>query len=293
MTAQHVAASLLALRARTPLVHSITNLVVTNSTANALLALGASPAMVEGEEEVVEFAALADALVINLGTMNARRASAMALATAAARQAGTPWVLDPVAVGVIQYRSEVAVGLLAHKPRVIRGNASEIIAFTRLFGAPLSGAPLSGARLSGARLSGAGDAGGQASRGVDSRAASDDAREAAGALARATGSAVVVSGATDYATDGISMVAIDNGHPMMPLVTGLGCTATAIIGACLAVVADPLAAAVHGMVLIGLAGELAGARAPGPGTLQVALLDALHALDGPTIEARARLRIVP
>ena len=167
----------------------------------------------------------------------------------------------------------MAVSLLAHKPQVIRGNASEIIAL--------------------ARLSGASDATGHAARGVDSRAASDDALQAAGALARATGSAVVVSGATDYATDGTRTVAIDNGHPMMPLVTGLGCTATAIIGACLAVVAEPLAAAAYGMVLIGLAGELAGARAAGPGTLQVALLDALHALDGPTIEARARLRTVP
>ena len=106
MTAPHVAASLLALRARTPLVHSITNLVVTNSTANALLAIGASPAMVEGEEEVAEFAAIADALVINLGTMSAPRAHAMSLAAAAARQAGTPWVLDPVAVGAIAYRSD-------------------------------------------------------------------------------------------------------------------------------------------------------------------------------------------
>lgn len=266
-----VAATLQALRARTPLVHNITNLVVTNSTANALLAIGASPAMVEGAEEAAEFAAIADALVINLGTMSAARAEAMRLAAEAARQAGTPWVLDPVAVGAITYRSTVAVGLLASRPQVIRGNASEIIALARLSGLPES-AP------------------GHGGRGVDSLAQSTEALGAARALARATGAAVVISGATDYVTDGRRTIAVDNGHPMMPRVTGLGCTATAVIGACLAVEPDPLLAAAHGMVMVGLAGELAAAQADGPGSLQVGLLDALYALDTPTLLARARLR---
>ena len=269
-TPQAVAATLRAIRARTPLVHNITNLVVTNTTANALLAIGASPAMVEGVEEAAEFAAIADALVINLGTMSAARAEAMRLAAAAARTAGRPWVLDPVAVGAIGYRSAVAVELLGLRPQVVRGNASEIVALARLSGADEGAAPEGG-------------------RGVDSLADAGDALEAAGSLARASGAAVVVSGATDYATDGAAMITIGNGHAMMPRVTGLGCTATAIIGACLAVEADALAAAVHGMVLIGLAGELAGARAAGPGSLQVGLLDALHALDDATILARARI----
>ena len=272
MTPPAVAATLAALRARTPLVHNITNLVVTNNTANALLAIGASPAMVEAAEEVAEFAALADALVINLGTMSAARAVAMKLAADAARNAGTPWVLDPVAVGAIGYRSTVAVGLLASRPQVVRGNASEIIALARLSGATTDDAPARGGR------------------GVDSLAAADEAIQAARALSLARACVVVVSGATDYATDGNRMVAIENGHPMMPRVTGMGCTATAIIGACLAVEPDPLAAAVHGMVMIGLAGEIAGERAPGPGSLQVGLLDALYALDTATILGRARLR---
>ncbi|HTW69539.1 MAG TPA: hydroxyethylthiazole kinase, partial [Acetobacteraceae bacterium] len=116
-----------AIRARRPLIHNITNLVVTNSTANALLALGASPAMVEGADEVEEFVAKSAALVVNLGTMSADRAAAMRLAVAAARRAGTPWVLDPVAVGVMRYRSQLARDLLPHAPAAIRGNASEII----------------------------------------------------------------------------------------------------------------------------------------------------------------------
>ncbi len=273
MTAEAVATTLQAIRARRPLVHNITNLVVTNSTANALLAVGASPAMVEAAEEVAEFAAIADALVINLGTMSAARAQAMRLAADAARAAGRPWVLDPVAVGAIGYRSTVAVGLLDARPQAIRGNASEVIAL---------------ARLSGALPADEGDARG--GRGVDSLASADAALEAARLLARTSGAAVVVSGAIDYATDGTRMVAIANGHPMMPYVTGLGCTATAIIGACLAVEPDALAASVHGMVMIGLAGELAGARVSGPGSLQVALLDALYTLDTRTIIALARLK---
>jgi len=272
MTPEAVAATLQALRTRTPLVHSITNLVVTNSTANALLAIGASPAMVEAVEEAGEFAAVADALVINLGTMSAARAAAMKLAAAAAREAGTPWILDPVAVGAIGYRSAVAVELLALRPQVVRGNASEILALARLAGAMAE--------------DGGGRGGG---RGVDSVAEAGEALAAAERLARSSGSVVVVSGATDYATDGSRQVAIRNGHPMMPRVTGLGCTATAIIGACLAVEADPLAAAAHGMVMIGLAGEIAGEQAHGPGSLQVALLDVLYALDTQTILAKARL----
>ena len=273
MTPQAAAATLAAIRARTPLVHNITNLVVTNSTANALLAIGASPAMVEAEEEAAEFAAIADALVINLGTMSAPRARAMRLAAHAARTAGTPWVLDPVAVGAIGFRSGIAVELLGCKPQAVRGNASEIIALARRSGAAGPGAATGG-------------------RGVDSLAQAHDALEAARLLARAIGCAVVVSGAVDYATDGARTVAIENGHPMMPRVTGLGCTATAIVGACLAVEPDPLAAAVHGMAIIGIAGEIAGETARGPGSLQLELLDALFTLDGPAILARARLRPV-
>ena len=263
------AATLEAIRARTPLIHNLTNLVVTNSTANALLALGASPAMVEGVEEVAEFAALADALVVNLGTMSGARARAMRLAAAAARAAGRPWVLDPVAVGVIEFRSSVAAALLDEGPAVVRGNASEILALARLSGASASEGP--------------------AGRGVDSRAGAEQALAAAAALARRSGAAVVVSGATDYATDGQAVAAIGNGHPLMPRVTGLGCTASAIIAACLAVRSDRLAAAAHGMVLTGLAGELAGAASPGPGSLQVALLDALYGLTPAIVRERGRL----
>ncbi len=266
-----VADTLDRLRERCPLVHSITNLVVTNSTANALLAVGASPAMVESAEEAGPFARIADALVINLGTMTPDRARGMQTAYASAREAGTPWILDPVAVGALEYRSGVALDLLAHRPQAIRGNASEILALDALCAAEQA----------------------VAGRGVDAAHAAGMARNAALRLARRSGAVVTVSGAVDLVTDGREVGEVANGHPMMPRVTGLGCTATAIIGACLAVEPDPFLASLHGMTLIGLGGELAAERARGPGSLQVELLDALYRLDRPTLLARARLELHP
>ncbi len=251
------------IRQRRPLIHNITNLVVTNSTANALLALGASPAMVEGADEVEEFVAKSATLVVNLGTMSADRAAAMRLAVAAARRAGTPWVLDPVAVGVMRYRSQLARDLLAHAPAAIRGNASEILS-----------------------LEGSQDG---MARGVNSSAGSEAAVAAAQRLARATGAAVAVTGATDYVADGNRTASITNGDPMMARVTGLGCTATAIVGACLAVEADRFAATVYGLAITAVAGEIAAARARGPGSLQLELYDALYQMDAATLAGRVRL----
>lgn len=262
MTGADVWRTIAAIRARAPLIHNITNLVVTNTTANALLALGASPAMVEGADEVEAFVRVAAALVINLGTMDADRAAAMRLAAAAAQAAGTPWIMDPVAVGAIAYRTKVARDLMDRGPAVIRGNASEILA-----------------------LAGASEGG----KGVDSADPAEAAIQAARALALRTGAAVAVTGATDYVTDGTRLVAITNGHKMMTRVTGLGCTATAIIGACLAVERDAVAAAAHGLAITGVAGEIAAERARGPGSLQSELLDALYGLDEATMVERARL----
>ncbi len=255
--------SLDAIRAATPLVHNITNIVVANSTANALLALGASPAMAESTDEVEDLVAAAAALVINLGTISATWAAAMRLAAGRAHGAGVPWVLDPVAVGVLAYRSRVAADLLRHRPAAIRGNASEILS-----------------------LAGAAGAG----RGVDSTAQSADAVDAARRLAAETGAVVAVTGAVDYVTDGDQTIEVHNGHPLMPRVTGMGCTATAIVGAFLAVERNRLAATAQALGVLGVAGELAAARARGPGSLQMELLDALYTIDAATLDARVRLQ---
>ena len=258
-----IAAILERVRARKPLVQNVTNYVVMNNTANALLAIGASPAMVHAAEEAGEFAALADALVINIGTLSPPFVAGMRAAIAGARAKPIPWTLDPVGVGATRYRSEVAADLVALGPAVVRANASETIALAGLARA--------------------------ATRGVDSTAAASDAHEAAAALARRTGGVVAVTGAVDHVTDGARVASIANGDARMAQVTGLGCTATALVGAALAVEPDPLAAAVAALAWLGVAGEIAAATSPGPGTLQVKLLDALAALDAATLASRVRL----
>ena len=260
--ARAVATTLAEIRKRRPLIHNITNLVVTNTTANALLALGASPAMVEGSDEVAEFARISEAVVINLGTMSSPRAAAIRLAVASAAEAGRPWVMDPVAVGAISYRTRLARDLLELRPTAIRGNASEVMAL-------------------------AGEAG--SGKGVDSTAQSDAAISAARTLAQRTGGAVAVTGVVDYVADAEYLVEIHNGHEMMTRVTGMGCTATAIIGACLGVGRDGRTALVHGLVIAGIAGEIAAARARGPGSMQVEFLDALYHLSEAELTGRARL----
>ena len=257
-----LASALSRLRARQPLVHNITNFVVMNTTANALLAIGASPAMVHAMEEVEDFVPIASSLVINIGTLSAPWVAAMERAAATAEAKGIPWVLDPVAVGATRYRTETVRRLLAHKPTVIRGNASEIMA--------IAGAASSG-------------------RGVDSTQGSDAARDAAARLARQTGAVVAVTGAVDYVGDGTTMVAIANGDVMLTRVTGTGCSVTALVGAFLGAGLPPFEAAVAGLASMAVAAELAMARSRGPGSFQVALLDALHAIDDATLVARARL----
>lgn len=262
--AARAAALLERVRQEAPLVHNITNYVVMNTTANALLAAGASPAMVHAVEEVEEFVALARALVVNVGTLSPPWVEAMRLAAARARAGGIPWVLDPVGAGATAYRTAASAALLAHRPTVIRGNASEVLV--------LAGAA------------------GAAGKGVDSTAATDVALAPARSLATATGAIVAVTGAVDYVTDGARTIAIANGHPLMARVTGLGCTATALVGAFLAVERDALAASAAALAVLGVAGELAAARSEGPGTLQLHLLDALHRVDEVTLARHARLR---
>ena len=247
-----------------PLVHNITNYVVMNNTANALLAVGASPAMVHAVEEVEEFAGISRAVVINIGTLSPRWVDAMQLTAARARAANIPWVLDPVGAGATQYRSAVAAELTRLGPTVIRGNASEVGVLAGAFGA--------------------------AGKGVDATHSTEAALEPARALARDTGAIVAMTGVVDYVTDGERTVAIHNGHAMMARVTGLGCTASALVGAFAGANEDAFTATVSALATLGVAGEIAAERSPGPGSLQLHLLDALYAVDRAEIERRARVR---
>jgi hydroxyethylthiazole kinase len=247
----HPAALLSALRVRRPLVHNITNVVVTNFTANVLLALGASPAMVQAREEVAEFVGIADALVINIGTLDSRTVESMMIAAAAANERGKPWVLDPVGAGATAYRTRTALDLLALKPAVLRGNAGEVMA-----------------------LGGRRDA---AQKGVDSGAGADAALEAAQALQARFGCVVAVTGATDRVVGAGAVKGVSGGHAAIQHVTGTGCATTAILGAFLSV-ASAEQASIAALSVMKRATERAMAGEPGPGTLAVRLIDALAAL---------------
>lgn len=264
MTADQIWRLLSAIRERRPLVHNITNFVVMNNSANALLALGASPAMVHSSDEVEDFVALSQALVVNIGTLYSEQIAAGKLAAIRAKAAGVPWVFDPVGAGATPYRQAAAVALARLGPSVIRGNGSEILALAQQARA------------------------GQG-RGVDSLHSSEAALDAARKLAEDSGAVIAITGEVDYVTDGRRVVEIHNGHALMTRVTGLGCSATAVIGAFLAVEPDALAATVAALAVFGVAGELAAEQARGPGSLQVELLDALYALDAATLTARARV----
>ena len=254
-------ATLQRVRERSPLVQSITNYVSMDVTANALLAIGAAPAMVHAAEEVEEFVGIAHALVVNIGTLSPPWVDAMRLAADRAVALGKPWVLDPVGAGATRYRTETARDLAERRPTVVRGNASEILA--------LAGAA-------------------QATRGVDSAHASSDAIESARTLARQLGCVVAVTGAVDYVTDGARTLSVANGDPMMTRVTAIGCSATALVGAFLAVHDDAVFATTAALAVLGVAGEMAARESPGPGTFRLNLLDALYLVDA---EALAAVRI--
>lgn len=237
-------------KSKVPLVHSITNYVVMNNTANALLAAGASPIMAHAKSEVKDMVALADTTVINIGTLDEYWSEAMLMAAETADLLKKPWVMDPVGAGASPFRDDVLKGLLAFKPTVIKGNASEIIALAQ--------------------------ANQQRTKGVDSTAQSTEAIEAAQQIAIHSGAVVCVSGAKDIITNGNAMVQLDNGSPLMGKVTGMGCTAAALIGAFIGTVDHKMEAVSAAMSLLGIAGELAAQQADGPGSLQVKLLDKLH-----------------
>lgn len=258
---------LLALRANPPLVHNISNYVVMNPTANALLALGASPVMAHAEAEVAAMVDLAGALVLNIGTLSDPWIAAMHRAATRAKQRGIPLVLDPVGAGATPYRTDTVAALLnTATPTLIRANASEILAVS-------------------------GTAGG--TRGVDSTASADDALEAARRISRHHGCVVCVSGATDHILAGEQHLQIHNGDPLMARVTGMGCTASALCGAFLAVNPDPTLATAHAMAIMGIAGELAAERAAGPGSFQMHFLDALYRLESADVEALLRVDAAP
>ena len=237
------------IREKRPRVHCITNAVAQAFTANMLLAVGAVPSMTIAADEIAAFTAGSAALLVNLGTFDAERREAADTAIEVASEEGVPWVLDPVFIDRSKPRAAYAQSLVGQKPRAIRLNRAEFSALSAL-------------------------------------------EPEAGALARYaldTLAVLALTGAVDEVTDGARTVSIENGHPLMARVTAMGCAASALAGAFIAVESDPLVATASALLCFGVAGGVAGERATGPGSFPAALLDALYALDKTLLMENARV----
>ena len=260
---EKAARSLTLIRERKPLIHNITNFVVMNYTANALLALGASPVMAHAENEVEEMVAHAGALVLNIGTLSEAWIASMIRAGAEATRRKIPVILDPVGSGATSYRTKTAKTIIEKiRVSVVRGNASEIISLQEK---------------------------GTLTKGVDAVHSVKEAAKTAGDLAEALDTTVAITGPTDLVTDGNRTLQIFNGHPLMSFVTGTGCTATAIIGAFLAVDEDPVTATACALAYFGLAGEMAGKESKGPGSFMIDLLNALYTIAPEDLQKGAKI----
>jgi hydroxyethylthiazole kinase len=268
--AELTAASLERIRKQTPLVHNITNFVVMNDTANVLLAIGASPVMAHAISEVRDMVSYAGALVLNIGTLDVDWVESMLIAGLEANERGVPVVLDPVGAGATAFRTASTQQILdTVKVAAVRGNAGELASVAGMGGKV---------------------------RGVDSVSA-DSPDVAARVIALRTGGAAIASGAVDYVAAAprgagpVRLAEVRNGDPMMGRITGSGCMATALVGAFLAVEADPFLAGAEAMIAFGIAGEAAAKISAGPGTFRANLIDAVANLDRAAIVERARVRI--
>lgn len=264
MPTQIIIDALHAVREHKPVVLNITNYVVMNNTANGLLALGASPIMAHSRDELAEMMVFSGALVINIGTLDSLWIERMVFAVAQANKQGKPVILDPVGCGASQLRTQTSRRIAKMAERlIIRGNASEIIA-----------------------LAGIESRDRASSKGVDAIDASETAIDAARYLVRQYHCNVVISGEIDFIIGEKSEISLHNGHTMMPFVTGMGCTLSALTGAFAAVgESTGLAAA----AVLGVAGEIAASQSAGPGSLQLKLLDVLYQLDAETLMQRLKL----
>ena len=260
---QKASENLKTLRTKKPLIHNITNFVVMNYTANALLACGASPVMAHAPEEVEEMVSFAGALVLNIGTLTLPWVDSMLIAGKKANELNIPIVLDPVGSGATKLRTESAKRLINElSVTVIRGNASEVLSLAQE---------------------------GSRTKGVDSIHSVEEAADAALMLAKELNTTLAITGPIDLITDGKRVYKVLNGHELMGFVTGTGCTATALIGAFLSVDNDPVSATATALAYFGLAGEKGATHCKGPGTFQTALIDALFTINEEQVRKGVRI----
>ena len=260
---ESIIAALALVREQKPLVVNITNYVVMNNTANALLAIGASPIMAHSRQEMAEMMHIAGSLVINIGTLDSEWIERMLFAVEQANANNKPIVLDPVGCGASVLRTQTARTLAAKANNlIIRGNASEIIAL-------------------------AGEA--SQTKGVDALDSSDTALAAAQALVTQYHANVVISGEVDYVVTASQTISLSNGHHMMPYVTGMGCSLTALTGAFAAIGETSGLAAT---AIYAIAGEIAAEQSAGPASLQLNIIDGLYQISAEQICQRLNMDVV-
>ncbi|NLL94585.1 MAG: hydroxyethylthiazole kinase [Thermoplasmatales archaeon] len=248
-------------RERNPLVHQITNYVTVNLCANATICAGASPIMTDAPEDALDIARVSSALVLNIGTLNPGIIESMIKAGKVANGAGVPVVLDPVGAGATPYRTECSEKIIREvKVSVIKGNGGEIGTLAGMGGEM---------------------------KGVDSESGGNV--EAVRKLAKRTGAVVSMSGPTDYVSDGKTTYSIEGGHVWLSRVSGSGCALAAVTGAYVAANGVSAASAANACALFSVAAEIAAAESNGPGTFPAAFLDALHGMDGETLDEKARV----
>jgi len=264
---EQIAKDLAAIREKKPLVHSITNFVVMNETANATLCIGGLPIMAHAIEEVEEMVGISSVLVLNIGTLTPEWIDSMVLAGKKANEKGIPVILDPVGAGATKLRTESSKRILEEvKVTIVRGNAGEV------------------ATLAGIAAE---------VRGVESIGASESPEDIARKFASVYGCTVAITGVVDVVSDGKRTAKISNGDQMLGKVVGTGCISNVIVASFAAVDDDPFMAAVGGLVALGVAGEMAAKESGDrPGTFHAKLYDALYALDAPTLESSAKIEIV-
>lgn len=250
------------IRQTQPLIHNITNLVVMQTTANSLLALGAAPIMAHAKEELAAIIQIAQALVINIGTLDTYWLSRIKQAQYTALKQGIPVLLDPVGAGTSVYRTEAALTIIERGVDIIRGNASEIMA------------------LQDSTIK---------TKGVDSLQSSERAVSSACALAKKYQCLVVVSGKTDFIVNTSHTVALHYGSALLTKVTGMGCALTAIIGSFVSVNPDKFTACVHAMAFMGLLSEYAEKKANGPASFYSALLDSFYSVQKKDVQHLLKL----
>jgi hydroxyethylthiazole kinase len=232
-----------------PLVCSITNNVVTNFTANILLACGASPIMSEGAAEADDLAKISDAVVLNIGTLHTRQISYLLKIGECANKYKRPVIFDPVGAGATAYRSMTSTQILQDiKISLIRGNYGEI-------------GFLAGLK---SHVKGVDDASGIVEL--------DSFKK----LATQQDCLVAATGIIDYVTDGASVFSSATGHAILQAVTGTGCALSSLIGAFMAVTEDKKLAVLAALTFYGAAAEKAANSCKGPGSFQVKFIDALY-----------------